>query len=282
MILTPALEAANLGALDQEFKDRIFDVAEKAFEFYEPYFDKNSKIYRFPKGIPFWADGLWMPLNFQSSFGAMLIELYKYRNNEKYKNRIDEIYNKLSSEFLSADKNDSIIWNYWPKEYFEGWSEADDLSENTPSMAKEITPKVEDVSHASLSVLFLMKYKEYFSETSFIEGLGHTFEALTAGKNKFSGYMDGSLLEGHKLLGHTNYYNLPSFGWIYLYPESGILDSLYPIWRTTIPAGYLNSLTSFNTNQVLQIEAINYSGRGDRRTRQITTENLFEIMRDPK
>ena len=39
------------------------------------------------KGIPFWADGVWLPFNMQNMWGLCLIELYKATADNKYRFR---------------------------------------------------------------------------------------------------------------------------------------------------------------------------------------------------
>ncbi len=131
-VMYPLLLAVNQDLLSEVTREKVISLAEDFYDFHESDYNAVTKNYHFKKGIPFWADGLWLPFNMQNSFGLSLIELYYATNNEKYKRRALELADKFYSEWVHLGDS-RTLWRYWPQDFYNGWSAAEGLSVNSPS-----------------------------------------------------------------------------------------------------------------------------------------------------
>lgn len=185
MIYWAMLRAANAGYLPEEDYYDVISMVEAAFQYYEEDWDDENGFYRFRKGSPFLRDGILVPFNQQNSFGLCLIELWKATGDTKYQARCFALAESFAKEIEIAE-NGQAIWRYLPQRDYDGWSEADGISVNTPALAPITDPPYEDASHGSVNAAFIFSFAEAFGEAVFqqdiLQGVRQTAEGIcTAG-----------------------------------------------------------------------------------------------------
>lgn len=157
LILDGMIAAANEGILEKDTADAVYDIAKKAFEYYESsYMGKGQ--YRFLFGMPVKFDGVALPWNQQNAMASVWLELWKATGEEKYLQRVEEMLEAFRAEW--TEENGKIRWYYWPKRIYDGWEDSDGVSKNTPSWKRKELSTVlfEDISHAGLSAGVMAKY----------------------------------------------------------------------------------------------------------------------------
>ncbi|NLC69618.1 MAG: hypothetical protein GX754_12745 [Clostridiaceae bacterium] len=271
-IIYPMLLAVNQGLIeDAGLADRIVENAKKMHKYYEPYYNTKENMYIFPKGIAFWADGIWMPFNQQNVYGLVLIELYKATDDELYKDRCVELAEKFKSEFVYKD-GQYLAWHYWPELLYQGWTKQDGLSINTPEQEPQIDCLYEDTSHAGINVKFILEFKDCFGDLVFtgndINMLKNTFEdKIITGKEPFafSRFMSGDL-DYQK----PSFRFVPNYGWTQLKTESmfNIYVNLLPLIlpdfdQQSVIVAYLNSIDEINPNDTVNIEKRIFDNKGN-------------------
>lgn len=180
MVYWSMLLCANAGCLNEEDYQALISMAESAFRYYEEDWDPNSSCYRFRKGEPFWADGVVVPFNQQNAFGLALLELWKATGKTAYQDRCMDLAQTFVKE-IEFTEDGRALWHYWPREYYKGWTEAESISQNTPSQVPIESLPYEDSSHAILSALFISNYYETFGDVfseSLLQSLRNTLTSL--------------------------------------------------------------------------------------------------------
>lgn len=180
MVYWPMLRAANGGCLSGETRQTLLSMAESAFQYYEEVWDPASGCYRSPRGAPVKSDGSVLPFNQQNAFGLCLIELWKATGNPAYRERCADLAQTFAREMELTDDG-RAIWRYWPQEHYNGWTEADNVSLNTPVRAPTDNPPYEDSSHAALNAAFILEYSKTFGDIfspAQLQGLRRTLDAV--------------------------------------------------------------------------------------------------------
>lgn len=181
MIYWATLRAANAGLLNEETYQELLRMAEQAYDYYEEDWNAVDECYHFRKGTPYHVDGVILPFNQQNAFACMLIELYKATGEEKYKERCTALAENFAKEITLTEDGRSV-WYYWPRVFYAGWEEEDDISTNTPQRAA-MTEGVayEDISHSAINAAFIKAYSDAFGYDVFseevVEGVYRTFDA---------------------------------------------------------------------------------------------------------
>ncbi len=88
--------------------------------------------YIIPSGSPTRFDGVNLPLNQQNRFGTLLLEMYKLTGKEDYLEKAIKLGRILKSQLEWDEEKGAYHWPYWWGIAFEGWSETDAISTNTP------------------------------------------------------------------------------------------------------------------------------------------------------
>jgi len=194
-ILYPMLLAANGGLTDASDREKIINLAEQFYDHYEPDFNEVTGKYHFDKGIPFWADGVWLPFNMQNIWGLCLIELYKATALFRYKLRALKLAETFKQEWIYLDDG-RILWHYWPQEFYDGWDEHDNLSINTPSRPASTDSLYEDLSHSGINIKFILEIYRNFPASpitaSDIEAIYLTIDGFRYG-DEYSRFMSGDI-----------------------------------------------------------------------------------------
>lgn len=180
MVYYPMLRSAALGCLEEKDRRAVLSMAEAAFQYYEQDWDPSSGCYRFRKGEAFWADGAVLPFNQQNAFGLCLIEMYRATGKPIYRDRCAALARTFAKEIELAEDG-RTIWHYWPQEFYDGWVEADSVSQNTPTRDPVEDPPYEDSSHASLNAAFILEYYRFFGDIfspAQVQGLRLTLDAI--------------------------------------------------------------------------------------------------------
>jgi len=161
VIMDALLRVANSGILKEDMELEIRDNAERMFQYYEEYYDGRGH-YHFPKGSPFWADGVQLPWNQQNVMTNVCLELWIASGDDKYLQRAKA----LMMAFLSEVKNheSKVYWNYWPDGFYKGWNKDENISVNTPEYkASSIDDRAEDISHAAINADTMVRFSEVFN-----------------------------------------------------------------------------------------------------------------------
>ena len=162
-VLYPLLLMANTKDLIMtDSRDLIKQTAISIYDYYEDTYLNGH--YYFKKGCSFWADGIVLPWNQQNAFGLCCIEMYKLTGDVKYKKRAIQLARAFKEELINVE--DRLVWCYWPNSFYEGWSEDEKLSINTPSRLPSIK-SCEDVSHAGINVKFIIEIVKNFPNEIF-------------------------------------------------------------------------------------------------------------------
>ena len=181
MIYWAMLLAANAGCLPEEDCRAVISMAEAAFEYYEEDWDTENGFYRYRKGTPTKTDGINQPFGQQNLFGLCLIELWKATGEAKYRERCFALAESFAREIDIAE-NGQAIWHYELQRYYDGWSEADGLSVNTPAKAPVADPPYEDASHGGMNAMFIFSFAETFADAVFqqelLQGVRQTAEGI--------------------------------------------------------------------------------------------------------
>lgn len=179
----PMLRAANAGCLEGEDRRTLLAMAEEAFSYYEEDWDPLLGCYRFRKGEAYAFDGVVLPFNQQNAFGLCLIELWKATGKTVYRDRCTALARAFEKE-LETTEDGRTVWRYWPQAFYNGWTEADGVSQNTPIQPPTASPPYEDSSHASLNAEFILEYFRTFGgvfSRSQVEGVRRTLDAICTG-----------------------------------------------------------------------------------------------------
>jgi hypothetical protein len=250
-ILYPLLLAYNKNIYRNK---KVVELTGEMFNYFEKYFNQKDSLYRFQKGMNFWADGIMLPFNQQNAYGLCLIEMYKITKNRKYKDRASSLLKKFRSEFDYENK--LLTWSYWPKVFYEGWSIEDKYSLNTPEFKASEDKYKEDINHAGLNVRFLYEYKSAFKDLLIDEDLNDLNKTISnfSYGNEFSRFISGDI-------NYTNasYRFMPKYGWSDLNNidllkfYSSLVPCIYPYFDNELTYVYLHAITSNNGSYSSQI-----------------------------
>jgi len=259
--------------LRDKYINILTDRFSKLYDYYDNYYDDG--LYRFQKGINFWADGICLPWNMQNAFALAMLEVYSATKEERYKNRLFEMADRFKKEFVYD--GDRVMWHYWASGYYEGWTKEDNISINTPDRAKSEDKLYEDLSHAGINVKFILEFNKAFPEKVFtisdVNKLHKTIDSFIY-DNTFSRFISGDT-EYQK----SEYRFLPSYGWSEL-NNSKLKRFYYPLNPLFYPdfdsqgnwIKYVNSINSINSinENLLMIRRVKY----DKDIKIITDELL--------
>ena len=214
MVLFPLLKAVNLGLVDEGTRNQIISIAEDIYDYHESSFVEDIGSYHFEKGISFWADGVVLPWNQQNIFGLALAELYNLTGDSKYKDRVLDMAAAFEAEFEYGGDG-PVLWHYWPLVFYDGWTEADDISTNTPFRNPTVDTLYEDFSHAGWNVKFVSKVIEAFpNESPFPTDLRSRLVATLDGARHGEEY--SCFISGDADYQPPARRCIPRFGWIEL------------------------------------------------------------------
>ncbi|MBE7434427.1 MAG: hypothetical protein HS100_10955 [Anaerolineales bacterium] len=135
----------------EEFRKRVINLDGHIEVFAQaessnPWLTEGRYYLMWPKGSPFWADGVGIPYNHQNMWAAGV--LYGEDLNDLPDDDLRQITYDISSQVLDLEGFRRVIpkhshwfakssgyyqWYYWWGPAKEGWAEADDISVNTPS-----------------------------------------------------------------------------------------------------------------------------------------------------
>jgi hypothetical protein len=152
-----------------------------------------------------------LPFNQQNAFGLVLLELYTATGDNKYRERAIRLAASFESEF-EYTSNGGLIWHYWPGIFYDGWTAADDVSDNTPNKIPQVDNLYEDVSHASINIAFIFRFMAICGNNIFtfqdIGALRKTLENIRYGE-KYSRFISGDIDYQSPLIRFR-----PGFAWI--------------------------------------------------------------------
>lgn len=164
---TPALSS------DSRYNNKANEylaAAEAALAVHDPEWEEDGSrgYYRFKRGAPIWADGIVEPHNMYLNMGLTYLHLYRATGNTLYRDRAVKMANNFkycpplpgydTRACLTVQSNGSYVWPYWWAEGALGWTEADNLSDNTPSNLQ--TPDAEDLGHGGTDMEFVFEMYE--------------------------------------------------------------------------------------------------------------------------
>jgi len=107
--------------------------------------------YIFPRGCPFYLDGVEIPVNEAAVFGTSLVRLYLLTGDSFYFERARSMFKRWECYFTY--ENGYIRYPYVTGSWYEGWGPGDEISVNTPA-AKPHT-EAETFHKAALTVKFI-------------------------------------------------------------------------------------------------------------------------------
>jgi len=280
LILYSLLKMAKYSEWDPRQRDRVKSLFENHFEWLEINYLQGH--YRFPRGMPFWADGIWMPFNYQNTWGLSLSEFIKNFSptNKKYQRRLSNLCLSFDSEIENSST--SPIWHYWPQLYYQGWTASQNLSEHTPEKAAEVDFLFEDNIHAALSVEFMAQTQDLCSWSFPLHNLQATLGQIQKPDHKFSRFISGDTL-----------YQTPSFHffptgfWLRLRhsPTAELyqkfLPSVFPhVDAMELPLGFaIQSGERIKGDEILKIFSYVYNPRLD--ARQMVSKNIYSRIEAP-
>ncbi len=108
--------------------------------------------YIFRKDSPYWCDGVGVPFNQNLGMGRTLLKMYQITGETKYLDRVIRIARHFQNN-LTLD-TDRYVWNYWWGYGYNGWSDDQQISANTPSYGGY--KKFEDFRHGVVSADFIV------------------------------------------------------------------------------------------------------------------------------
>jgi hypothetical protein len=256
-VLYPMLVAANEGLLSQSTTEELIHVAESFLSNIERQYVAFERLYHIKYGIEYSLDGVWAPYNWQSAVGLVLVELYGSTQQEYLRDRASQLAQKFRSEW-QVNADGSVMWSYWPREYWAGWDASDGVSTNLPSRPEWTDPYYEDLSHAGLNLKFVIEHRARFGPTQFtdsdVAGIRATVRNFII-EDKFSRFMSGDTEFLPAL-----YRNLPLYGWSQLdAPElSTYYSSFVPGKHPSIMLAMTNGLLTPDKDAALTISSYRY------------------------
>ena len=257
-VLYPMLVAANEGMLPSSLREEVVSVAEQFIDHLEQQYNSYERLYHIKYGVNFILDGVWGPYNWQSAVGLVLVELFTATGTDRYKDRANQLAERFRSEWIQ-NSDGSILWSYWPSEYWAGWSESDGISTNMTSRPASTDRYYEDLSHAGINLKFALEHRVRFGPVPFtdsdMEGIRSTVRNFVFGTT-FSPFMSGNIAFSPAL-----YRNIPLYGWSQL--ES---QDLSPYYASFVPGSHPSIVLSLahniqlaNASAELSVNSYRYS-----------------------
>lgn len=243
-ILYPLIKAANAGLMTDKQKNQSIDLVNAYYELHDLNYDQDLRMYRFAKGIPYWADGIVLPWNMTNYFGLVMLEMHKLTKDEKYSLRVNEIASSFRSEWIFNFDN-SVKWHYWPEVFYNGWESGDELSVNTPYRGAFVDELFEDVAHSGINVLFATEHFKTFTGQVFsfsdLESFKLTIDAIEY-DGGYSAFISGDI----DYLPASRRFT-PSFGWVDYIDYKKIINghpNYYPLFEGGFEFDYIKVLTN--------------------------------------
>lgn len=268
----------TIGPELNQHRDQVVNRFESLFNYYENFYIGNG-LYIFPKGLNFWADGVWLPYNQQNIFALAVLELYKLTKKNIYKNRVFEMAKKFKQDFVYSE--DYLTWYYWPDEYYNGWEKEDNRSINTPSRNKREKEFFEDTSHAGTNVEFILEFQKQFPNEVFlksdIQKMTKTINTFVK-KDKFSRFMND---QSTAMKDHYSY--IPFYGWSKLNNQK--LNHYYYSLNPIFGQHWLKylSIDKNNLEEYKEYRVFKYNLKYKKintELKKITKDNLMEVVGD--
>lgn len=232
------------GELKAKYSPRVEKNVSGLLEYYNEYYIEDTGMYTFQYGISILFDGVSLPFNQQNIFSILMLDMYKLTTDKKYKNKAFQLADTFKKQFIYTDNK--LIWHYWPKEFYIGWSENDKVSLNTPNRKKSEDNLYEDLSHAGINVSFIYKFQSMFPSEIFTSNdillLHNTIDGVIY-NNNFSRFMSGDIDYQD-----AEYRFLPKGGWSLLKHEkltsfyTSLNPNIYPDFDSQGWGYYLNSI----------------------------------------
>ena len=152
---------------EPRLQQRITDNASCLTKAYEKWFDRASGLYRIPHGAPFRYDGIWAPWNWQVMWSVILQHVGNATEDSILRKRAKNIISAFVDSWeITQSKKPIALWRYWPKRYYLGWHESDQISKSRPRQKPRImaNERYEDLNHAGISLLGLTDSDHNLSE----------------------------------------------------------------------------------------------------------------------
>jgi curved DNA-binding protein CbpA len=115
--------------------------------------------YIFPKGCPFFIDGVEMPINEAAIFGTALVRLYSLTGDEEWIHRAKSMWTHWRTSF-ALDQFGYIIYPYVMGTWRKGWNAEDSPSVNSPY--SPAVPAPETFHKAALTLQFMIQLEREF------------------------------------------------------------------------------------------------------------------------
>jgi hypothetical protein len=183
IVVYAMLRAANADLVDSATQRNVVAVSRAAFDHFEKDFDVSTGQYRFPYGIPFHLDGVWVPINMQNAMGLMCLELWLATKESRFRQRALALADTFRQQWVST-QDQRVLWHYWPAVYYRGWSADARVSRFMPERPASTDNLFEDMSHAGWSVQFVSDARRVLGDEAFsladIEGLRRSLGATLA------------------------------------------------------------------------------------------------------
>ncbi|NVK26117.1 MAG: hypothetical protein HWE10_14405 [Gammaproteobacteria bacterium] len=214
MVLYPLIRAANRELLSNEQVQALKPLIEQYYKFHEKDFDKELGLYRFSYGSPFWADGVVLPWNMSAAMALTFAEAYKLTQYDRYKNRAVELTQKFVDSWVYKNEG-QLMWHYWPDVFYQGWTQEDNVSVNTPSWPTKVDTLYEDLSHAGVNIWLInsilnSSLGESITVGAFEVEIANTTQGIER-NGKYSRFMSG---DGKYQFLSRRY--MPRLGWVEL------------------------------------------------------------------
>ena len=209
MVHHALLNAANSGLLTDDVRADVVARGEAFFARLQSQFDPTAELYRIARDIGFATDGVWAPLNWQSALAVTFLELAEATGNQAVRDRADALARRIRSEWDFS--TGAPLWHYWPREYYAGWVESDDVSTNTPVLEPSVDELYDDVSHAGLVIKLVDVHRRVAGDAVFpdsdLDGLRALLDNVLV-DGTFARFISGDI---EYEAPNDNF--LPAYGW---------------------------------------------------------------------
>lgn len=152
---------------EPRLQQRITNNASCLTTAYEKWFDPASSLYRIPYGAPFRFDGIWAPWNWQMMWSVILQHVGNANEDAILKRRAENIISAFVDSWeITQGRISYALWRYWPKNYYLGWQDIDQISKSRPHQKPRVmaNERYEDLNHAGISLLGLADTGHQLSE----------------------------------------------------------------------------------------------------------------------
>jgi Ca2+-binding RTX toxin-like protein len=149
IIFANALRGINM--LDAATAQLLLDKAIAAYDHYE---SDWLGYYRNTPHQDYVEDGAPMAFNLAHAMGMMVVELYRQTGDQRYLDRIQDMWDNFTSEFKTA--SGITVWDYYPQSYYDGWALGEVESTHMPTKPPTSPVVHIDTAHMKLDVSFLI------------------------------------------------------------------------------------------------------------------------------